>query len=66
MIQHSGAKENPSHELNISFIATIKELDISGLLFCCGIRKDSRRLKGESSGEKRTAFEIFQFLLLMV
>ena len=66
MIQHNGAKENPNHELNISFIAAIKELNISGLLFCCGIRKDSRKLKGESSGEKRTAFEIFQFLLLMV
>lgn len=66
MIQHSGAKENPNHELNMSFIAAIKELDISGLLFRCGIRKDSRKFKGESSDEKRTAFEIFQFLLLMV
>lgn len=66
MIQHNGTKENPNHELNTSFIAAIKELDISGLLFRCGIRKDSRRLKGESSDGKRTAFEIFQFLLLMV
>lgn len=66
MIQHNGAKENPNHELNMSFIAAIKELDISGLLFRCGIRKDSRKLNGESSDEKRTAFEIFQFLLLMV
>lgn len=48
MIQHNGAKENPNHELNMSFIAAIKELNISGLLFRCGIRKDSRRLKGES------------------
>ncbi len=40
MIQHNGAKENPNHELNISFIAAIKELNISGLLFCCGIRFD--------------------------
>lgn len=66
MIQHNGTKENPNHELNLSFIAAIKELDISGLLFRCGIRKDSRKLKGESSDGKRTAFEIFQFLLLMV
>lgn len=65
MIQHNGAKENPNHELNMSFIAAIKELNISGLLFRCGIRKDSRRLKGESSVQKRTAFEIFQFLLLL-
>lgn len=66
MIQHNGAKENPNHELNMSFIAAIRELDISGLLFRCGIRKDSRRLNGEPSDGKRTAFEIFQFLLLMV
>lgn len=66
MIQHNGAKENPGHELNMSFIAAIRELDISGLLFRCGIRKNSRILKGESPDEKRTAFEIFQFLLLMV
>lgn len=65
MIQHNRAKENPCNELNTSFIAAIKELDISGLFFRCGIRKDSRKLKGESSNEKRTAFEIFQFLLLM-
>lgn len=50
----------------MSFIAVIKEFDISGLLFRCGIRKDSRKFKGESASEKRTASEIFQFLLLMV
>lgn len=66
MIQHNETKEKPNYELNVSFIAAIKELDISGILSRCGIRKDSRKLKGESSDEKRTAFEIFQFLLLMV
>ena len=66
IIQHNETKENPNYELNVSFIAAIKELDISGILSRCGIRKDSRKLKGESSDEKRTAFEIFQFLLLMV
>lgn len=65
MIQQNVAKENPNFELNMSFISAIKELDISGLLFRCGIRKDSRKLKGESFVQKRTAFEIFQFLLLM-
>ena len=66
IIQHNETKENPNYELNVSFIAAIKELDISGILSRCGIRKDSRKLKDESSDEKRTAFEIFQFLLLMV
>ena len=51
---------------NLSFIQVIKELNVSGLLSQCGIRKENRTLSDESSGEKRTAFEIFQFLLLMV
>lgn len=54
MIQHNRAKENPCNELNTSFIAAIKELDKSGLLFRCGIRKDSCKLKGESSNEFRS------------
>ena len=66
MIQHNETKENPNYELNVSFISAIKELDISGILSRCGIRKDSRERKGESSDEKRAAFEVFQFLLLMV
>ena len=41
MIQHYGAKEKLHHELNLSFITAIKELDISALLFRCGIHKDS-------------------------
>lgn len=66
MIYHFEENENPNADLNFSFIATVKELDISGLLAKCGIRKAHRTLDGEASGEKRSAFEIFQFLLLMV
>ena len=66
MIQQNAANENVNSELNISFIASIKELGISRLLSQCGVRKDSRKIKGEVSNDKRTAFEIFQFLLLMV
>lgn len=65
MIQQNSVSENTHFELNISFIAAIKELNISSLLSQCGIRKDSRKIKGELSDNKRTAFEIFQFLLLM-
>ena len=66
MIQHFEAAENPNKALNVSFVNAIKTLGISGLLSRCGIYKDSRTISGESSGSKRSAFEIFQFLLLMV
>ena len=57
---------NTPDEINVSFISAIKELKISKLLDICGIRKSARKIEGEASAEKRTAFEIFQFLLLMV
>lgn len=66
MIHHSGVNENPNSALNVNFVNAIKAIGISGLLSQCGIRKDSRAIAGESSGSKRSAFEIFQFLLLMV
>lgn len=66
MIPHITEKENIENAVNTNFISAIKELRISNLLHQCGIRKTTRTQKGEVSGEKRTAFEIFQFLLLMV
>ena len=66
MIHHFGASENPNEALNVSFASAIKALNISGLLSRRGIRKASRAIAGESNGGKRSAFEIFQFLLLMV
>lgn len=66
MIHHNTEEENIENAVNTDFISAIKELGISSLLRQCGIRKDSRRQEGEASGEKRTAFEIFQFILLMV
>ena len=66
MIQQSTENGNTQVELNTGFIAAIREMQISKLLHDANIRKDTRTLSGEASGEKRTAFEIFQFLLLMV
>lgn len=66
MIHHIDEKENLENAVNANFISAIKELKISSLLHQCGIRKTTRKQRGEASGEKRTAFEIFQFLLLMV
>ena len=66
MIHQNYENGNAEQELNVSFIHAIQELQISKLLHQCGIRKKARTLSGESSSDKRTAFEIFQFLLLMV
>ena len=66
MIHQNNEIRNTEQEFNVSFIRAIQELQISKLLHQCGIRKTARTLSGETSSNKRTAFEIFQFLLLMV
>lgn len=66
MIQQISVNENPEAELNLSFVRALQTLGISKLLAQCGVKKSTRLLKNEQSGEKRSAFEIFQFLLLMV
>lgn len=66
MLHQNTDNINTSNEINISFISAIKELKVSKILNTCGIRKLARRIDGEASAEKRTAFEIFQFLLIMV
>ncbi len=65
MIPQNSTNEKALSEINIQFINAIRELKISSLLKQSNICKDSRSRKG-NSGEKRTAFEIFQFLLLLV
>lgn len=65
MIPQNSTNENTVSEINLQFIAAIKELKISSLLQQSNIRKDSRSVHGDD-GCKRTAFEIFQFLLLLV
>ena len=66
MIQQNKENVKTQSELNSRFVTTVKELKISSLLHESNIRKDARTQKAEISCEKRTAFEIFQFLLLMV
>lgn len=66
MIHQNYENINTEIEINANFIGAIRELKISNLLHQCGIRKTTRTLSGEISPDKRTAFEIFQFLLLMV
>ena len=66
MIQQNWENEKIKIDFNKSFLGAIKSLQICRLLPKCGIKKDTRKQKGETSSEKRTAFEILKFLLLMV
>ena len=65
MIPRNSTNENTFSELNIQFINVIRELKISALLKQSNIRKTSRSRNGDGR-KKRTAFEIFQFLLMLV
>ncbi len=66
MITQNTEKENPGIETNSNFIAAEKELGIASLLKKCNIHKESPKRAGERNAGRRTAFEIFQFLLLPV
>lgn len=65
MIPQNSTNENTFPEINIQFINAIRELKISTLLKQSNIYKNSRSRNGDG-GKKRTAFEIFQFLLMLV
>lgn len=65
MILQNNTNEKALLEINIQFINTIRELKISTLLKQSNICKNSRSRNGDNA-EKRTAFEIFQFLLMLV
>lgn len=65
MILQKNTNENTLPEINVQFINAIRELKISTLLKQSNICKTSRSRNGDG-GKKRTAFEIFQFLLMLV
>lgn len=65
MILQNSTNGNTLPEINIQFINAIRELKICTLLKQSNICKTSRSRNGDG-GKKRTAFEIFQFLLLLV
>lgn len=65
MIPQNTANEKTLSEINIQFINALRELKASTLLKQSNICKGSRSRNGDG-GKKRTAFEIFQFLLMLV
>ena len=65
MIAKKYENEKQNFEIAGRFTTAMKELKISSLLKRSNIRKESRNTKsGDCS--KRSAFEIFQFLILLV
>ena len=61
-------KENDKQKIDAGkrFVHVFTALGISSLLKQANIRKETRLQAGESNGNIRSAYEIFQFLLLMV
>ncbi len=66
MIPNNNEKEKQNFEAADRFSKTMLELKIPALLKRTNIRKDYRHRKGEADSEKRSTFEIFQFLILLV
>ena len=65
MITQKADSEKLYYEVSTQFALTMKELGISRLLTQCNIRKDSRNT-GSGNKEKRSAYEVFQFLIQLV
>lgn len=65
MITQKADSEKLYYEVSTRFALTMKELGISRLLTQCNIRKDSRNT-GSGNKEKRSAYEVFQFLIQLV
>lgn len=65
MILQNTSNEKTLSEINIQFINAFRELKVSSLLKQSNICKSTRSRNGDG-GKKRTAFEIFQFLLVLV
>ena len=66
MIANKCENEKQNIETANQFISAMKDLKIPSLLKRANIRKDCGRRKSETNSDKRSAFEIFQFLVLLV
>lgn len=66
MLYQNEEKSKQEIEGQQRFIGAMKTLRISALLWQSNIRKDSRKLRNEKDGSKRSAYELFKMLLLLV
>ena len=61
-------KENDKHEIEAGkrFLYTLTKLNVPSLLKQANIRKDARKRAGEKDSERRSAYTVFTFLIMLV
>ena len=66
MIPQINEHDKQENETGKRFFNALMSLEISKLLKQSNIRKDSRTLSGEQNNERRSAYAIFTFLIMLV
>ena len=66
MLHQNEEKIKQEKEGQQRFMGAMKTLGIAGLLWQSNIRKESRKQDGEKDGSKRSVYELFKMLLLLV
>ena len=66
MLHQNEEKSKQKKEGQQRFIGAMKTLGIAALLWQSNIRKESRKQGGEKDGSKRSVYELFKMLLLLV
>ena len=66
MLHQNEEKSKQEKEGQQRFMGAMKTLGIAALLKQSNIRKESRKQGGEKDGSKRSAYELFKTLLLLV
>ena len=66
MLHQNGEKSKQEKEGQQRFMGAVKTLGIAALLWQNNIRKESRKYGKEKDGSRRSAYELFKTLLLLV
>ena len=66
MLHQNGEKSKQEKEGQQRFMGAMKTLGIAALLWQNNIRKESRKHGREKDGSRRSAYELFKTLLLLV
>ena len=66
MLHQNEEKSKQEKEGQQRFMGAMKTLGIAGLLWQSNIRKESRKQGSEKDGSKRSVYELFKMLLLLV
>ena len=66
MLHQNEEKNKQEKESQQRFMGAMKTLGIAGLLRQSSIRKESRKRGSEKDGSRRSEYELFKMLLLLV